>query len=141
MAKLLWSTIFSVKKALMNIYFRSGILHFSLPLNPVLHTISNTKDSVSQMLRRRRFSTHILTLFRMGGGAKRSPYQFFPCNFYKRRIWHSFSLFLTHFLTFSFNLFVTLVQNIKFVPSASPKLLNLNQDHSSKKVIFPVKSL
>ena len=28
-----------------------------------------------------------LTLFRMGGGggAKKPPYQFFPCNFYKRR--------------------------------------------------------
>ena len=29
-----------------------------------------------------------LTIFGMGwggGGAKRSPYQFFPCNFYKRR--------------------------------------------------------
>ena len=46
-----------------------------------------------------------------------------------------------NFLTFSFNPFATLVQNFKFVPSANPKLLNLNQDHPSKKVIFPVKSL
>ena len=46
-----------------------------------------------------------------------------------------------HFLTFSFNPFATLVQNFKFVPSASPKLLNLNQDHPSKKAIFLVKSL
>ena len=38
-----------------------------------------------------------------------------------------------NFLTFSFNLFATLVQNLKFVPSASHKLLNLNQDHLSKK--------
>ena len=44
-------------------------------------------------------------------------------------------------LTFSFNPFVTLVQNFKFVPTASPKLLNLNQDHPSKKVVFLVKSL
>ena len=44
-------------------------------------------------------------------------------------------------LTFSFNLFATLVQNFKFVPSASPTLLNLNQDHPSKKAIFLVKSL
>ena len=44
-----------------------------------------------------------------------------------------------NFLTFSFNPFATLVQNFKFVPSASPKLLNLN--HPSKKVIFLVKSL
>ena len=41
-----------------------------------------------------------------------------------------------NFLTFSFNPFSTLVQNLKFVPSASPKLLNLNQDHPSKKAIF-----
>ena len=30
------------------------------------------------------------------------------------------------FLTFSLNTFVTLEENFKFVPSASPKLLNLN---------------
>ena len=46
-----------------------------------------------------------------------------------------------NFLTFSFNPFATLVQNFKFVPSASPKLLNLNQDQPSKKAIFLVKSL
>ena len=46
-----------------------------------------------------------------------------------------------NFLTFSFNLVATLVQNFKFVPSASPKLLNLNQDHPSKKAVFLVKSL
>ena len=46
-----------------------------------------------------------------------------------------------NFLAFSFNPFATLVQNVKFVPSASPKLLNLNQDHPSKKAIFLVKSL
>ena len=46
-----------------------------------------------------------------------------------------------NFLTFSVNPFDTLVQNFKFVPSASPKILNLNQDHPSKKAIFLVKSL
>ena len=46
-----------------------------------------------------------------------------------------------NFLTFSFNPFATLVQNFKFVPSASLKLLNLNQDHPSEKAIFLVKSL
>ena len=46
-----------------------------------------------------------------------------------------------NFLTFNFNPFATLVQNFKFVPSASPKLLNLNQDHPSKKAVFLVKSL
>ena len=46
-----------------------------------------------------------------------------------------------NFLTFSFNPFATLLQNVKFVPSTSPKLLNLNQDHPSEKAIFLVKSL
>ena len=46
-----------------------------------------------------------------------------------------------NFLTFSFNSFATLVQNFKAIPRASPKLLNLNQDHPSKKVAFLVKSL
>ena len=46
-----------------------------------------------------------------------------------------------NFLTFSFDPFATLVQNFKFVPGASPKLLNLNLDHLSKKAIFLVKSL
>ena len=36
-------------------------------------------------------------------------------------------------MTFNFSPFATLVQNFKFVPSASPKLLNLNQDHPLKK--------
>ena len=38
-----------------------------------------------------------------------------------------------NFLTFSFKPFATRVQNFKFVPSASLELLNLNQDHPSKK--------
>ena len=41
-----------------------------------------------------------------------------------------------NFLNFSFNPFATLVQNFKFLSSASPKLLNLNQDHTSKKSHF-----
>ena len=45
------------------------------------------------------------------------------------------------FLTFSFNPFATLVQNFNFVPSASPKLFNLNQDHLPKKAIFLIKFL
>ena len=46
-----------------------------------------------------------------------------------------------NFLTFIFNTFDKLVQNFKFVASASPKLLNLNQDHPSKKAVFLVKSI
>ena len=41
-----------------------------------------------------------------------------------------------NFLTYSFNPFAILAQNFKFLPSASPKLLNLNQDHPSKKRSF-----
>ena len=36
-------------------------------------------------------------------------------------------------LTFSFNLFATLVSNFKVISSVSPKLLNLNQEDPSKK--------
>ena len=39
-------------------------------------------------------------------------------------------------LTFSFNHFATLMLNFKFIPSVSPKLLNLNQDHPPKKRFF-----
>ena len=46
-----------------------------------------------------------------------------------------------NFLNFSFNPFATLAQNVKFVPSASPKSLNLNQDQLSKKAVFLVKFL
>ena len=44
-------------------------------------------------------------------------------------------------LTFSFNPFATLALNFKAIPSASLKLLNLNQEHLQKKVAFLVKSL
>ena len=44
-------------------------------------------------------------------------------------------------LTFSFNLFATQVQNFKTIPSASPKLISLNQEYSSKELVFLVKSL
>ena len=39
-----------------------------------------------------------------------------------------------NFQTSSFNPFATLVQNFKAIPSASPKLLSLNQEHPSKKL-------
>ena len=72
-----------------------------------------------------------LTLFRMGGVAKR------PLS-------TSFSSVTStnvgfrpkNFLTFSFNPFSPQLQNFKFAPSASLKLLNLNQDYPSKKWFF-----
>ena len=81
-------------------------------------------------------SLKILTLFRMEGGTKRPP----PTSFSPATS-TNVGFGPHNFLTFSFNLFATLVQNFKFVPSASPKLLNLNQDHPSKKAVFLVKSL
>ena len=41
-----------------------------------------------------------------------------------------------NFLTFSFNHFAKLLLNVKAIPSASPKLLNLKQEHTSKKWFF-----
>ena len=76
-----------------------------------------------------------LTLFRMGGRQKGPPTSF---SFVSST---NVGFGPQNFLPFSFNPFCTLMQNLKFVPSASPKLLNLNQDHLSKKAIFLVKSL
>ena len=70
-----------------------------------------------------------------GGGAKRPPTSFCPVT--STNVGFS----PQNFLAFNFNHFVTLVKNFKVVPHASPKLLSLNQDHPSKKVVFLVKSL
>ena len=56
----------------------------------------------------------------MGGYKKAPPTSFSPVNSTKVGFGPQ------NFRTFSFNPFTTLVQNFKFVPSASPKLLNLN---------------
>ena len=73
-----------------------------------------------------------LTLFRMGGTKRPS---FSPVTS------TNVGIILQNFLTLSFNPFATLVENVKVVPCASPKLLNLNQEHPSKKLLFLVKSL
>ena len=70
-----------------------------------------------------------------GGGKKAPPTSFSPVTS------TNVGFGPQNFLTFSFNPFSTLAKNCKVVPSASPKLLNLNQDHPSEKVIFLVKSL
>ena len=70
-----------------------------------------------------------------GGGQKGPPTSFSPVASINARFGPQ------NFLTFSCNPFSTLVQNFKLVPSASPNILNLNQDHPSKKAIFLVKSL
>ena len=71
----------------------------------------------------------------MGGGRKAPPTSFSPVTS------TNLGFGPQNFLTFSFDPFATLVQNFKFVPGASPKLLNLNQDQLTKKAIFLVKSL
>ena len=72
----------------------------------------------------------------VGGGAKKAP----PTSFsYVTSTNVGFGP--QNFLTFSLNPFATPVQNFNILLSASPKLLNLNQDHTSKKAIFLVKYL
>ena len=61
------------------------------------------------------------------GGGKKAPTSFSPVTS------TNVGFGPQNVLTFSFNPFATLVENLKFVPSASPKLLNLNEDHPSKK--------
>ena len=66
------------------------------------------------------------------GGGQKTPTSFSPVT--RKNV----GITPQNFLTFSFNPFATLVQNLKFVPSVSPKLLNLNEDYPSKKVVFLV---
>ena len=70
-----------------------------------------------------------------GEGAKLPPTSFSPVTSTNVKISPQ------NFLTFSFNPFATLMQNFKFVLSASSKLLKLSQDHPSKKAVFQIKSL
>ena len=71
----------------------------------------------------------------VGGEPKRPPTSFSPTTF------TNVEISLKNFLTSSFIFFATLVKTFKFLPSASPKLLNLDEDHSLKKNVFLVKSL
>ena len=71
----------------------------------------------------------------MGGRAKKPP----PTNFSPVTS-TNVEFGPQNFLAFSFNAFATLVQNFKFVPSANPKLLKLNQA-TPQNSDFLVKSL
>ena len=62
-----------------------------------------------------------------GGGTKGPPTNFSPVTSTNVEFGPQ------NFLAFSFNAFATLVQNFKFVPSANPKLLKLNQATPQKK--------
>ena len=70
----------------------------------------------------------MLTLFRIRGSKKALPTSFSPL------ISTNIGISPLNFL--NFNPFATLVQNFKFVPSTSPKLLNWHQDQPSKKATF-----
>ena len=74
--------------------------------------------------------SNILNPIQDGGGAK----SFSPVSY------TNVGISPQNFLTFCFNPFVTLVQNFKFAPSSSPKLLDLELNHPSKKAVFLVKS-
>ena len=65
-----------------------------------------------------------------GGGSKRSPSSFPPVTS------TNVGISPQNFLTFSFYPFTTLLQYFKAIPSTSPKLLNLNQEHPSKNWFF-----
>ena len=75
---------------------------------------------------------YALILFMMGWGRGQKappPTSFSPVTSRNVRI-------SPHLLTFSCNSFASLMLNFNTIPSASPKLLNLNQKHSSKKWFF-----
>ena len=93
-------------------------------------SITSTSDLIDFFIHVR--NVFPLTLFRIGGSKKTPPYQLFPCYFVR--------ISFENLLTFSFNPFGRLVLHFKFIPSTSPKLLNLNEDHPSEKAVFLVKS-
>ena len=74
----------------------------------------------------------LLTLFRIVGWAKSPP----PSTFFSLAASTNVCISPRNSLNFSFNPFATLVQNFKVIPSSSPKLLNLNQEHLSKKLVL-----
>ena len=72
----------------------------------------------------------LFNLIQDGGSQKGPPTSFSPVTSANVRIGSQ------NFLTFNFNPFDRLVLNSKFTPSASPKLLNFNQDHPPQKSGF-----
>ena len=76
--------------------------------------------------------------FRVGGGD--GGYQKMSTNF-SPAISRNVGISPQNCVIFSFDPFAILLKDFNAVPSASPKLLNLNRDHPSKKGFFLVKSL
>ena len=98
----------------------SSICWFSSPCYPISHID---------------FSFDPIQYVGGGGGAKSPPLPVSPVTS------TNVGISPQNFLNFSFNPVERLVWSFKFVPSASPKLLHLNQDHPSQKPVFLVKSL
>ena len=89
------------------------------------------KNSCHERLRDNIFNSSVTSLlFRMGEGGQRLPTSFFSVTSL------NVGIITQNFLTFSFNPFASLVENFKAIPSASPKLLNLNQGHPLKNWFF-----
>ena len=103
-----------------------------------MNTAKNFNTILLQLNERDVFEVVILlTLFRMWGqkAPPPSPTSFSSATSANVRI------NAQNILSLSFNPIATLTSNFKFVPSASPNLLTLNQDHPSKKAVFLVKPL
>ena len=110
-----------------------GCCGFSVRVKPLLlrdltsakatvHKKHQFREKVAKMVTKQKLKLNkfIWTPQEIHFFGKKAPYQFSPCNFYKRS--------------------KTCLKIFKFRPSASPKLLNLNQEYLSKIVVFQVKS-
>ena len=110
--------------------------HFSVVALPVWHSLPFNVQFlmrwVPMEVKKSNFSNHIKFKPPKSTSASAIP-PGFPCNFHKRRNCPRNLLILI------LNFFATLMLNFKAIPSASPNLLNLNQEHPSKN--FSVKSL
>ena len=99
-----------------------------------MYTDENNKKNKNDLpLSPFHFSYSFSTLFRMrggGGGQKSCPTSVSAVTS------TNVGTNPKNFLTFSISPFSTLVWIFKVIPNASPKLLNLNQDHPSKKCFF-----
>ena len=98
-----------------------------LSLAPVLYSLNISNVVTKKQRHGQKIVPDILTLFRMGGAKKD------PLNSFSAVTSTNIGLSPQNILSFTFNPFATLVLNFKVIPSANPKLFQLNQDHPSKK--------
>ena len=115
-----------IKKEILSSYQLKFADFYDIP-------IGNFKKLVPKFFVKKIVLRKLKTLFNpfQDEGGKPSPStRFSPATFTRRRITHQ------NILTFSFDPFAKLVYSFKAIPSASIQLLNLNQDHLSKKWFF-----